>query len=54
MNLTLLYINSEAVIPAKARIESRNTGYRIKPRMTDQGKRFLIHYTGFLGFFKEF
>ena len=39
MNLTLVYINSEAVIPAPYQvrgklqqgIQSRNTGFRVKP-----------------------
>jgi len=32
--LTLLYINFEGVIPAKAGIQLRNTGFRVKPGMT--------------------
>ena len=48
MNLTLLYINSEAVIPAKAGIQPRNTGFRVKPGMTNKGKRFLNHYNSSL------
>jgi hypothetical protein len=51
VNLTLLYINSEAVIPAKAGIQPRNTGFRVKPGMTNKGKRFLIHYTRKSSFF---
>jgi hypothetical protein len=43
--LTLLYINSEAVIPAKAGIQPRNIGFRVKPGMTNKGKRFLNHCT---------
>jgi hypothetical protein len=39
-----LYINSEVVIPAKAGIQRRNTGFRVKPGMTNKGKRFLTHY----------
>jgi hypothetical protein len=31
---TLLYINSKAVIPAKAEIQRLNTGFRVKPGMT--------------------
>ena len=31
---TLLYINSKAVIPAKAGIQPINTGFRVKPGMT--------------------
>ena len=31
---TLLYINSNAVIPAKAGIQPINTGFRVKPGMT--------------------
>jgi hypothetical protein len=45
-NLTLLYIISEDVIPAKAGIQSINTGFRVKPGMTNRGKKFLNHYTG--------
>jgi len=33
----LLYINSEAVIPAKAGIQARNTGFRVMPGMTNKG-----------------
>jgi hypothetical protein len=53
VNLTLLYINSEAVIPAKAGIQPKNTGFPrikygaslVKPGMTNKGKTFLNHYT---------
>ena len=45
MRLTLLYNDSGAVIPAKAGIQLRNTGFRIKPGMTDKGKGLLAHYT---------
>ena len=45
VDLTFLYINSKDVIPAKAGIQPINTGFRIKPGMTKQGKRLLIHYT---------
>ena len=34
VRLTLLYIKLEAVIPAKAGIQIRNTGFRVKPGMT--------------------
>jgi hypothetical protein len=34
-HLTLPYINSEAVIPAKAGIQPVNTGFRVKPGMTN-------------------
>jgi hypothetical protein len=44
VNLTLLYINSQTVIPAKAGIQLRNTGFRVKPGMTNKRKRFLTHY----------
>ena len=43
-NLTLLYINSGAVIPAKAGIQPKNTGFRVKPEMTNKAKTFLNHY----------
>jgi hypothetical protein len=47
--LTLLYINSEAVIPAKARIHPGNAGFPrikygaglVKPGMTNKGKVIL-------------
>jgi hypothetical protein len=45
VNLTLLYITSEAVIPAKAGIQFINTGFRVKPGMTNKGKGFLTHHT---------
>ncbi len=35
--------NSEAVIPAKAGIQCRKTGSRVKPGMTINGKGFMIH-----------
>jgi hypothetical protein len=31
---TLLYVNPEAVIPVKAGIQFRKTGFRVKPGMT--------------------
>ncbi len=45
MCLTLLYINSEAVTPEKAGIQIENTGFRVKPGMTEKGKGLLTHYT---------
>ena len=45
VRLTLLYINSKAVIPAKAGIQLKNTGFRVKPGMTNKGKRLVTHYT---------
>jgi hypothetical protein len=36
VNLTLLYLSSEAVISAMAGIQSRNTGFRVKPGMTNK------------------
>jgi hypothetical protein len=47
-----LYINSEVVIPAKAGIQRRNTGFprikygagSVKPGMTNKGKRLLTHH----------
>jgi len=44
----LLYINSEVVIPAKAGIQFKNNGFRVKPGMTNKGKGFLSHYTTWL------
>jgi hypothetical protein len=37
VNLTLLYINSEAVITAKAGIPPKNSGFPVKPGMTNKG-----------------
>ena len=45
MRLTLLYTNSGAVILAKAGIQLRNTGFRVKPGMTKKGKGLLTHDT---------
>ena len=42
---TLLYINSETVIPAKAGIQFANTGFRAKPGMTIKVKGLLTQYT---------
>ncbi len=42
---TLLYISSEAVIPAKAGIQFKNTGFRVKPGMTIKVKDFLTQHT---------
>jgi len=52
-NLTLLYISAETVIPAKAGIQPRNTGFprieygagSVKPGITNKGERFLNHHT---------
>ena len=41
----LLHISSEAVIPAKAGIQLRNTGFRVKPGMTIKVKGLLTQYT---------
>ena len=41
---TLLYISSEAVIPAKAGIQIENTGFRVKPGMTIKVKGLLTQY----------
>ena len=40
---TLLYIISQAVIPVKAGIQFRNTGFRVKPGMTNKAKGLLTH-----------
>ncbi len=45
MRPILLYIISQAVIPAKAGIQIENTGFRIKSGMTKCVKLFLRHYT---------
>jgi hypothetical protein len=45
VNLTLLYVNSGVVIPAKAGIQLKKTGFRIRSGMTEYVKRFLKHYT---------
>jgi hypothetical protein len=42
---TLLYISSEAVIPAKAGIQPGNTGFRVKPGMTIKVKGLLTQDT---------
>ena len=44
---TLLYISPEAVIPAKAGIQFRNTGFRVKPGMTIKVKGLLAQYPRF-------
>ena len=41
---THLYIIARAVIPAKAGIQFRNTGFRVKPGMKSRVKEFLTHY----------
>jgi hypothetical protein len=41
MLLTFLYTNSEAVIPAKAGIQPRKTGFRVKPGMTNKEKNWV-------------
>jgi hypothetical protein len=43
VRLTLLYINSEAVIPEKAGIQEK-TGFRVKPGMTIKVKGLLTQY----------
>ncbi len=45
VNLILRYTYSEVVIPAKAGMQLKNTGFRVKPGMTDKGKGFTTHYT---------
>jgi hypothetical protein len=42
--LTLLYIYSEVIILAKAGIQFRNNGFRVKPGMTNREKGFLTRY----------
>ena len=52
MHPTLLYIYFKGVIPAKAGIQIRNTGFPrikygaglVKPGMAINGKRFMMHY----------
>jgi hypothetical protein len=36
VNLTLLYINFEAVSPVKTGIQPNNTGFRVKPGITNK------------------
>jgi hypothetical protein len=48
MRLTLLYINSEAVIPEKAGIQIRRTGFQVNPGMTNKGRAFVTQDTGSL------
>jgi hypothetical protein len=43
----LLYISSQAVIPAKAGIQIENTGFRVKPGMTIKAKGLLTQYNRF-------
>ncbi|MDO9351096.1 MAG: hypothetical protein Q7U55_07655, partial [Deltaproteobacteria bacterium] len=50
VRLTLPYINFEGVIPAKAGIQVRNTGFRVKPGMTIKVKELLTQYTRFRTF----
>jgi Flp pilus assembly protein TadD len=50
VRLTLLCISSKAVIPAKAGIQLRNTGFRVKPGMTIKVKGLLTHYPSVLVF----
>ena len=45
---TLLYTNSEVVIPAKAGIQRRETGFRVKPGMTVKVKRLMEHSIRFV------
>jgi hypothetical protein len=47
MRPRLLYISYEAVIPAKAGIQFRNPGFRVKPGMTIKVKGLLTHCTKF-------
>ena len=42
---TLLYISSEAVIPAKAGIQFKDTGFRVKPGMSIKVKELLTQYS---------
>ena len=49
----LLYIILGAVIPAKAGIQFRNTGFRVKPGMTKKVKGLLTHYPNNLRFEKR-
>ena len=51
MRRTLLYISSEAVIPAKAGIQIENTGFRVKPGMTIKVKGLLTHYISCITYF---
>ena len=39
-NIKRLFPNSKAVIPAKAGIQLRSTGFRVKPGMTKKGRDF--------------
>ena len=45
MRQTLLYINSEGIINVEPRISLRDTGFRVKPGMTNEGKEFMTHHT---------
>ena len=46
VRLRLINISPEAVIPAKAGIQPRNTGFRVKPGMTIKGNGLLTRHTG--------
>ena len=46
---TLLYIHFGAVIPAKAGIQRRKTGFLVKPGMTNTVKKLMGHHTGLSG-----
>jgi hypothetical protein len=39
----LLYMNSEAVIPAKAGLQLKKTGFRVKPGMTIEVKELSMY-----------
>jgi len=41
VSVTLLYTDSDAVVPAKAGIQNKKTGFRVKPGMTKGIKLFI-------------
>ena len=45
VNLTFLYTDFRTVIPAKAGIQFKNSGFRVEPGMTNKVKGFLIYHT---------
>ena len=53
MRPTLVYISYEAVIPAKAGIQFRKTGFRVKPGMTIKVKGLLTQYTKLKAVFRQ-
>jgi hypothetical protein len=45
VSVTLLYTDSDAVIPAKSGIQNKKTGFRVKPGLTKGIKLFIRQHT---------